>query len=106
MTKSMRPRDPVELAIFSNLVAAVAEEACSALERTAYTTFVKEANDFAVALADPSGTFFAYPRKSGVTTFIVNQNGIVYQKDLGPDTEKIANAMTEYDPDSTWERVD
>jgi hypothetical protein len=51
----------------------------------------------------------AYPaiyRSTGVTTFIVNQNGIVYQKDLGPDTEKIANAMSEYDPDSTWERVD
>jgi hypothetical protein len=51
----------------------------------------------------------AYPaiyRSTGVTTFIVNQSGIVYQKDLGPDTEKIANAMTEYDPDSTWERVD
>ena len=53
--------------------------------------------------------FVAYPaiyRSTGVTTFIVNQNGIVYQKDLGPDTEKIANAMTEYDPDSTWQRVD
>jgi hypothetical protein len=51
----------------------------------------------------------AYPaiyRSTGVTTFIVNQNGIVYQKDLGPDTEKIANAMTEYDPDSTWQPVD
>jgi len=51
----------------------------------------------------------AYPaiyRSTGVTTFIVNQNGIVYQKDLGSGTEKIANAMTEYDPDSTWERVD
>lgn len=53
--------------------------------------------------------FVAYPavyRSSGVMTFIVNQNGVVYQKDLGPDTEKIANAMTEYDPDSTWERTD
>jgi Protein of unknown function (DUF2950) len=53
--------------------------------------------------------FVAYPaiyRSTGVTTFIVNQNGIVYQKDLGPDTEKIANAMTQYDPDSTWQRVD
>jgi hypothetical protein len=53
--------------------------------------------------------FVAYPavyRSSGVMTFIVNQNGVVYQKDLGPDTEKIANAMTEYDPDSTWERAD
>jgi hypothetical protein len=53
--------------------------------------------------------FVAYPavyRSTGVMTFIVNQNGIVYQKDLGPDTETIANAMTEYDSDSTWERVD
>jgi hypothetical protein len=53
--------------------------------------------------------FVAYPavyRSSGVMTFIVNQNGVVYQKDLGPDTAKIANAMTEYDPDSTWERAD
>ena len=53
--------------------------------------------------------FVAYPavyRSTGVMTFIVNQDGIVYQKDLGPDTEKIANAMTEYDPDATWERVD
>jgi hypothetical protein len=53
--------------------------------------------------------FVAYPavyRSSGVMTFIVNQNGVVYQKDFGPDTEKIANAMTEYDPDSTWELAD
>lgn len=52
--------------------------------------------------------FVAYPavyRSTGVTTFIVNQKGIVYQQDLGPDTEKIASAMTEYDPDSKWERV-
>jgi len=53
--------------------------------------------------------FVAYPavyRSTGVMTFIVNQNGVVYQKDLGPDTEKIASAMTEYDPDSTWDRAD
>jgi Protein of unknown function (DUF2950) len=53
--------------------------------------------------------FVAYPtvyRSSGVVTFIVNQNGILYQKDLGPNTEKIAGAMTEYDPDSSWHRVD
>jgi hypothetical protein len=50
----------------------------------------------------------AYParyRVSGVTTFIVNQDGIVYQKDLGPDTAKIAAAMKEYDPDPTWVRA-
>jgi Protein of unknown function (DUF2950) len=39
-------------------------------------------------------------------TFVVNQNGIVYQKDLGPNTEKIVSAMAEYDPDSSWQRVD
>ena len=53
--------------------------------------------------------FVAYPavyRTSGVMTFIVNQNGIVYQKDLGPNTEKVASAMTEYDPDSSWQQVD
>ena len=53
--------------------------------------------------------FVAYPavyRSSGVVTFIVNQHGIVYQKDLGPYTEKISSAMTEYDPDSSWQRVD
>jgi hypothetical protein len=47
----------------------------------------------------------AYPakyRNSGVMTFIVNQDGKVYQKDLGPRTEAIAAAMTQYNPDKTW----
>jgi hypothetical protein len=47
----------------------------------------------------------AYPaeyRSSGVTTFIVNQDNVVYQKDLGPNTAKRAKAMTSYNPDSTW----
>ena len=39
---------------------------------------------------------------SGVMTFIVNQDGVVYQKNLGPDTEKIARQMREYDPDPSW----
>ena len=39
---------------------------------------------------------------SGVMTFIVNQQGKVYQKDLGPRTEAIAVKMTAYDPDSSW----
>ncbi len=53
--------------------------------------------------------FVAYPseyRNSGVVTFIVNQDGVVYEKDLGADTEKIAAAMTEYNPDSSWSKVD
>ena len=53
--------------------------------------------------------FVAYPaqyRNSGVKTFIVNKSGVVYQKDLGEQTSTIASAMQEYNPDSTWERVD
>jgi hypothetical protein len=39
-------------------------------------------------------------------TFIVNQQGRVYQKNLGPDTDRIAAAMAEYNPDPSWKRVD
>ena len=39
---------------------------------------------------------------TGVMTFIVNQQGKVYQKNLGPKTAKVAAAMTTYDPDDTW----
>ncbi len=50
----------------------------------------------------------AYPahyRASGVTTFIVNQDGIVYQKDLGRETKKVVHEVKAYDPDKTWERA-
>jgi hypothetical protein len=39
---------------------------------------------------------------SGVMTFIVNQQGKVYQKDLGEKTDSLARAVKEYDPDETW----
>jgi hypothetical protein len=42
---------------------------------------------------------------TGVMTFIVNQDGIVFQKDLGPNTATVAKAMTKFDPDITWARV-
>lgn len=51
----------------------------------------------------------AYPAvygSSGITTFIVNKDGIVYQKDLGKDTENIAESIVSYNPDSTWKKVD
>ncbi len=53
--------------------------------------------------------FVAYPaqyRNSGVMTFIVNQDGKVYEKDLGEQTSDLAAAMTEYNPDNTWEPAD
>jgi hypothetical protein len=51
----------------------------------------------------------AYPAEwgnSGIMTFIVNEDGVVFQKDLGPKTTALARAMTTYDPDSTWTSVD
>jgi hypothetical protein len=50
----------------------------------------------------------AYPAEykvSGVMTFLINQNGVVYEKNLGEQTAEIAGAMTEYNPDSTWHKV-
>jgi hypothetical protein len=44
-------------------------------------------------------------RSTGVMTFLVDRSGIVYQKDLGKDTSKIAGAMNSYDPDGTWTPV-
>jgi hypothetical protein len=42
---------------------------------------------------------------SGVMSFIVNHDGVVYQKDLGPETEREAAAITAFNPDNTWQRV-
>ena len=39
---------------------------------------------------------------SGIMTFVVNQFGIVFQKDLGPETASLAHAITVFDPDETW----
>ncbi len=50
----------------------------------------------------------AYPAHygvSGIMTFVVNQQGIVYEKDLGPRTDEAAKAITKYDPDKTWQKV-
>jgi hypothetical protein len=50
----------------------------------------------------------AYPDKwgsSGVMTFIINQQGRVYEKNLGGDTAELAAAVTEYEPDPTWKLV-
>jgi hypothetical protein len=51
----------------------------------------------------------AYPalyRSSGVKTFMVNHEGVVYEKDLGAGTEKLAASMTVYDPDKSWKKVE
>jgi hypothetical protein len=51
--------------------------------------------------------FVAYPaeyRSSGVMTFIVNEDGAVYQKDLGKKTDVLAKTIKEYNPNSTWQK--
>jgi hypothetical protein len=49
--------------------------------------------------------FLAYPadyRASGVMTFMIDKAGVVVEKDLGPDTEKVAPTITTFNPDSSW----
>jgi hypothetical protein len=49
----------------------------------------------------------AYPAEygnSGIMTFVVNHDDVVYSKDLGPNTAKVAGAMTSFDPDNTWKK--
>ena len=53
--------------------------------------------------------FVAYPaeyRSSGVMTFVVNQDGVVYAKDLGKKTEVLGKDMKEYDPNSSWQKAE
>lgn len=51
----------------------------------------------------------AWPAKygvSGVMTFVVNHDGVVYQRDLGKGTAEVARTIVAYNPDSTWQRID
>jgi hypothetical protein len=53
--------------------------------------------------------FVAYPaeyRSSGVMTFIVSEDGVVYEKDLGKKTEVVGKAMKEYNPNSGWRKAE
>ena len=45
-------------------------------------------------------------RKTGVMTFLVSNNGIIYEKDLGPASLEVAKAMTVFDPDDSWTKVE
>ena len=49
----------------------------------------------------------AYPARygaSGIMSFIVNQDGVVYEKDLGENTAAMASQMATFDPDPSWKR--
>jgi Protein of unknown function (DUF2950) len=52
--------------------------------------------------------FLAYPaeyRKTGVMSFLIDQNGRLFQKDLGPQTTSVAESLVSFDPDPTWSTV-
>ena len=66
------------------------------------------ARDYVVK-GEMSGGFalVAWPSQydvTGIMTFMVNQDGIVYEKDLGPDTATAVTQITRFDPDKTWQR--
>jgi hypothetical protein len=51
----------------------------------------------------------AYPAvygETGVMTFIVNHNGVIYQRDLGAQTAKVAGSMNSFDPSKGWTAVE
>jgi len=53
--------------------------------------------------------FLAWPaeyRNSGVMTFLIDREGVVYQKDLGEKTVELAKGITAYDPDESWQKVE
>ncbi len=67
--------DPILVEIFFHKLTAVTEEMAITLQRTARTTYVKEAGDFGTALATPEGRFFAYPKVMGVSGFLDSNVG-------------------------------
>ena len=52
------------------------------------------------------GAFPADYGTTGIKTFVVNHYGVVYEKDLGRNTAKVAAALSEYNPDASWNVVE
>ncbi len=73
--------DPILLEVLLHKFKAVAEEMAITLQRTARTTYVKEAGDYGCAVATPEGRFFAYPDTLGVSGFL--------DSDLGPSLSHV-----------------
>ncbi len=62
--------NPAQLEIMRSYFNAIATGMGHVIERTSFTTFVKESADFATALATPEGEFYMYPKSVGVTIFL------------------------------------
>jgi N-methylhydantoinase B len=85
--------DPVFTEIFFHKVTAITEEMAITLQRTARTTYVKEAGDYGCALATPEGRFFAYPKVLGVSGFLDSNvaPALAHVPDLEPGDVIITN---------------
>lgn len=77
--------DFIELEIFAKIFSAIAEQMAITVAKTSHTTFVRETQDFATALATDTGYFYAYPRSLGSSTL------------LGLPFADCINAVTDYE---------
>src|SRR5690242_2443976 len=89
--------DPVQTEIMKNRFSAIVEEGSTIVIRTAYTTFVKQTQDYQCALATPEGEIFAYPYMSGVTSFIGISLAATL-KSIGVDTLRDGDIIITNDP--------
>lgn len=93
--------DPVQTEIMKNRFSAIAEEAATVAYRTAHTTFVKQTQDFQVALARLSGEFFAYPMLTGVVSG-TGQTIAGFTRHFREDELEPGDVLISNDPFSTW----
>ena len=89
--------DPVQTEIMKNRFSAIVEEGSTIVIRTAYTTFVKQTQDYQCALATAQGEIFAYPYMSGVTSFIGISLAATL-KSIGIETLKDGDIIITNDP--------
>jgi N-methylhydantoinase B len=92
--------DPVRTELMKNRFAAIVEEASTIAYRSAYTTFVKQTQDYQCALASAEGEIFAYPRQSGVSVYVgISLRAAI--EDVGIDTLRPGDVIITNDPFST-----
>lgn len=89
--------DPVLTEVMKHRFAAIADEASNTVYRTAFTTFVKQTQDYQIALASLSGEFFASPIQSGMTSNLCH-NLRAAVDEIGMDTLKPGDVIITNDP--------
>src|ERR1700710_2352679 len=89
--------DPVRTEVMRNRFMAIAEEASNVAYRTAYTTFVKQTQDYQVALANLDGEVFAYPVRPGVPSSLC-QNVRGLADEIGLDQLRPGDIVISNDP--------